>query len=210
MSQNRSTQPANDLRVRRTRKLLRDALVALIAEHGYEALHVNDIADRAMINRATFYRHYADKHELLARCMDDVYDDLVARTHPPPRTPEEIDLDAGRENMRLMFEHVAENAEFYKVMLGAGPFRARIHEYLEAVLRGRWEVAQSAYATPPRVPPPMVIAYTAAALIGLIAWWVERGCEQPPAQMAEHAAALIRRGPAWALGLDDAAQRGDR
>jgi AcrR family transcriptional regulator len=43
-----------DPRVVRTRQLLRDALVSLIAEKGFDALTVQDIADRATLNRATF------------------------------------------------------------------------------------------------------------------------------------------------------------
>lgn len=63
MSQNK---PQNeDLRVRRTRKMLMQALIELTIEKGFAALTVQDIADRAMINRATFYRHYLDKYSLL-------------------------------------------------------------------------------------------------------------------------------------------------
>jgi hypothetical protein len=36
---------------------------------GFAALTVQDIADRAMVNRATFYRHYLDKHDLLDKYM---------------------------------------------------------------------------------------------------------------------------------------------
>ena len=72
MAQNK--QPIEDLRVRRTRKLITQALIELTIEKGFAALTVQDIADRAMVNRATFYRHYLDKHDLLDKYMQEVHE----------------------------------------------------------------------------------------------------------------------------------------
>ncbi len=55
-----------DPRVLRTRKLIADAFQATLAEKGFEELSVQDVADHAGINRATFYAHYADKYDLMA------------------------------------------------------------------------------------------------------------------------------------------------
>ena len=54
-----------DPRVTRTRKLIRDALVSLLAEKNFESISVQDIAGRATVNRATFYAHFSDKFALL-------------------------------------------------------------------------------------------------------------------------------------------------
>lgn len=53
-----------DPRVRRTRKLLKQAFIEIMSEKGFTAMTVQDIAERADINRATFYAHYTDKYEL--------------------------------------------------------------------------------------------------------------------------------------------------
>lgn len=65
-----------DPRVTRTRKLIRDALTSLIAEKSFEAITVQDIAERATINRGTFYLHYTDKFALLDA---SVREDFAAR-----------------------------------------------------------------------------------------------------------------------------------
>ncbi len=54
-----------DPRVKRTRLLLEQAFMDLIEEKGFQAVTVQDIAERAGVNRATFYAHFADKYELL-------------------------------------------------------------------------------------------------------------------------------------------------
>ena len=54
-----------DPRVTRTRKMIREALTSLLAEKSFAAINVHDVAERATINRATFYAHYTDKFALL-------------------------------------------------------------------------------------------------------------------------------------------------
>ena len=49
-----------DLRIRRTRKMLQDAFMALMAEKPFAEITVQDITERAMVNRGTFYDHFAD------------------------------------------------------------------------------------------------------------------------------------------------------
>jgi AcrR family transcriptional regulator len=54
-----------DPRVKRTRQLIGQAFTELIAQKGFQAVSVQDIAERAGVNRATFYAHFQDKYDLL-------------------------------------------------------------------------------------------------------------------------------------------------
>ena len=54
-----------DLRVRRTHKLLWEALMAELSQRTIEEITVSDICERAMVHRTTFYKHYEDKYALL-------------------------------------------------------------------------------------------------------------------------------------------------
>jgi AcrR family transcriptional regulator len=56
-----------DLRITRTKKRIKDALIQLLQEKSYEQITIQDIADKAMINRNTFYLHYLDKADLLEK-----------------------------------------------------------------------------------------------------------------------------------------------
>lgn len=57
---------ARDPRIRRTRQLLQGALRNLMQRRNFDEISVQDIADEATVNRATFYDHYNDKYALLA------------------------------------------------------------------------------------------------------------------------------------------------
>ncbi len=54
-----------DPRVRRTRQMLDQAFVELLAEKGFDAISVQDVTRQAGVNRATFYAHFQDKFALL-------------------------------------------------------------------------------------------------------------------------------------------------
>ena len=54
-----------DPRVKRTRNLILGSFESLLAEIGFESISVQDVTDKAEINRATFYAHFPDKYALL-------------------------------------------------------------------------------------------------------------------------------------------------
>ena len=62
-----STFPAEKLdpRVKRTRNLLEQAFMEVVAEKGFQAVSVQDVTEKAGVNRATFYAHFPDKYALL-------------------------------------------------------------------------------------------------------------------------------------------------
>ena len=65
-----------DLRIGRTQKLLQDAFLALMQEEPFEDITVTEIAERAMINRKTFYAHYGTKQELYDAMVTNIIDEL--------------------------------------------------------------------------------------------------------------------------------------
>ena len=52
-----------DLRIVRTYKSLREAFLQLMSQKHFEDITVNELCERAMIRRTTFYKHFADKYE---------------------------------------------------------------------------------------------------------------------------------------------------
>src|SRR5258707_15719817 len=99
---------AEDRRIRRTRRLLRDGLLALVLEKGYDQITVQDILERADVGRATFYAHFRDKDDLLVSGADDLRESLrqqmsafVASHGEMP--PERFDVT------EMLFEHAAKH-----------------------------------------------------------------------------------------------------
>jgi AcrR family transcriptional regulator len=71
-----------DRRVIRTRKLLREAFLELMNEQQFQQLTVQDITDRAMINRATFYAHFDDKYALFNYTIKTLFQEHLESRMP--------------------------------------------------------------------------------------------------------------------------------
>ncbi|MBL8156116.1 MAG: TetR/AcrR family transcriptional regulator [Anaerolineae bacterium] len=176
-----------DRRKPRTRRLLRDALLDLILEKGYDQVTVQDIADRANLGRATFYLHFVDKEDLLMSSLREMFDDLKARFDLP--TAQEMPLDLPLR--AVPFQHADEYRDIYRVILlsqqGTAAVLNGIRDYLAESIQERIEAARGTAGTP-RVPVEVVAHYLAGALLSMIGWWLR----QEMAYSAEAMADLFR------------------
>jgi AcrR family transcriptional regulator len=68
-----------DPRIRRTRRLLQDALGKLMSQKSFDEISVQDIAELATVNRATFYDHYTDKFALLEAMIGSGFHELLTQ-----------------------------------------------------------------------------------------------------------------------------------
>ena len=107
-----------DLRVQRTRNLIVEALIDLTIQKGFAAVTVQDIVTRAGINRATFYRHYQDKFDLLDQYVEAVYQLPDNPLEPGSLAGEGPAAEKMVLGLTRMLEHVRRHAEFFRVMLG--------------------------------------------------------------------------------------------
>ncbi len=77
--QHGSVTESTDPRILRSRQMLMEALATLLGRKEFDAISVQEIADEATLNRATFYLHYPDKNALLQAMTDARFRDLIAR-----------------------------------------------------------------------------------------------------------------------------------
>ena len=82
MASERVRETREDPRITRTRNLIRDALQEMVHEKPFSEISVQDIAERATINRATFYAHFEDKFALLEDLVRTNYCAELARHDP--------------------------------------------------------------------------------------------------------------------------------
>ena len=75
-----------DPRTKRTRQLLQRAFIELFQEKSFASISIQDIAERATVNRATFYAHFPDKYALLDSIMREQFQKVVASRLPSTPT----------------------------------------------------------------------------------------------------------------------------
>jgi AcrR family transcriptional regulator len=173
--------------VQRTRNLIQDALIELTIQKGFAAVTVQDITDHAGINRATFYRHYQDKFDLLDQYAQEVYrlldtPDVATVAVPESQESESTGVDKQPAGLVKLFEHVRAHATFYRVMLGKNGdvgFGGRIQRYIQERLRQALPDALRGQQVVD-----LFLCYVASGSVGALLWWLEHGEAYSPAEMA--------------------------
>ena len=170
-----------DARVRRTRDALGDALVALMQEKPFDTITVQDVLDRANVSRSTFYSHYSDKDDLLMSDAEEFFEALsMALSQHGDKSDRVFPV-------REFFAHLADVQPFFKALVKSGKYQenmelARGH-FARGIERRLGELPRGRSIPPNELP---AIAYTqAGALLSLLAWWLDRGMRESPAEMDE-------------------------
>jgi AcrR family transcriptional regulator len=200
----RTTGGRIDPRIERTREALRGALVALIEEKGFDEISVQDIAARAGLNRATFYLHYRDKHDLLMSTSSEVFESLAMEAGPID--PENLAFDKPPRQVVVLFQHVARNRDFYRIMLGKSgvpSFTMRMREYMAAFTRQHMAGLRGLHpAAVPIIDDAFISEFVAGALLGVVIWWLGNDPPHSPEYMADRFGWLSVLGAYRMMGLE--------
>lgn len=104
-----------DLRVIKSKKAIKDAFLQLIKEKNYGNITITDIANKAMINRKTFYMHYETKENLYNEITDELLEEIT-----PPIVYEGIHSLKGKDQ-RAAVTHlllkIKENKDVFEILI---------------------------------------------------------------------------------------------
>jgi AcrR family transcriptional regulator len=167
-----------DRRVRKTRSVLRAALLELMLERGWDAVSVRDICQRADVGRSTFYVHFADKENLLLSGFDDLHHAM-----------EQFRIEAKSPFGFLLplIEHAADNRRLVEALIGRQSGQ-RVHWRFRDVLA---ELVRSELVSL-GVPEPQLSGgahFVAGGTAEMLMAWLEH----PRGVAAEHLAETLRR-----------------
>lgn len=181
-----------DRRVRRTRQALRDALIALILEKGYEATTVRDIVDRADVGRSAFYAHFLDKEDLLVSSFQEMHDTIARATGASPA--------ALFANSRQLFRLADRDRRLYRAVFGrfgSGPLLVRTDQELFEWVRGEFlDVSGGTEQTAS-----LAARMAVSAFLGLLRWWLDGDQPLAPDDVSDAFVALTLPGVAAVLGV---------
>jgi AcrR family transcriptional regulator len=185
------TQSASNLRVKRTRKLLRTALIDLIEERGFDDLTVGEIAERAMVSRAGFYRYYQDKYDLVEQFFEEAVLTLMNDLNAHPRV---VLGGSGPHALPKpwvkLFEHLAEYERLYRVLLVSKShswFVTKMHASLTEALCVRVQQPSSCVRNGKQVADAydrLAPTLAATLLIEVITRWFDHGRPEAPKDIA--------------------------
>ena len=186
-----ATEKKEDRRVRRTKKLLTQALTQLLQEKQINEITVKELTDLADMNRGTFYLYYKDMFDMLEKIEDGMFEALDAIVSPH----EHDDVSQQTKPILLdLFRFIEDNQEMCRVLLsphGDMNFLHRLNEVVREKCLKAWpdirkEKGEADFD--------YHYSFVVFGCAGIIRAWVNRNCPESAEIMAEMAYGMIHRG----------------
>ena len=158
-------EPTSDRRILKTRLALREALMSLLTEQGWDELSIREICERANVGRSTFYLHFDSKDDLLSESLNDLRDALTAMTATAAVPRRAFAFVPG------LLAHMEENRSVFKNVVGRRSgygverrFRETVVQLIERDLVHE-NISGNELA--------MRARFLAGGIVDLMAWWVD-------------------------------------
>lgn len=187
MSKNTSLRKV-DPRVRRTRRMLRDALVSLILEKDFASISIKDVTERAEVAYITFFRHFESLDQLLMEVLEEGLAELLGHIETLAKQSETSALET---EGRLIFEYIAQKSDLFRILFKSQSVtrvRKKVVRNIAAVFQKSCLPLASS-GNP--VATAMMSNHIATSLLSLIEWWLDNKMTPPPAQMGKVYKSLI-------------------
>lgn len=186
------TNEQEDPRVRRTRQLLLQALEELLTEKGFRHLTVQDIAERAGVNRVTFYGHFPDKYALLEYWLREQFQQQVASLCPTTNVLNARNLEVLIVTLMKWFTQLHRRAKPDDQRLLPLFFTTMPQEI--SLLLQEWYRQTPARELPPHVTPEVVVMAMSWTIFGTSFQWSDGERILPPEELAKQVTTLLMAG----------------
>ena len=180
-----STHKKVDPRAIRSKRMFKEAVLSLLAENPQiSQLTVQKIANRAELNRATFYLHYQDINDLLKQITHEIFDDLSMKVHPIMK----MNTMAEPDQLIAFLDYIYEYRKFFNLLFENEGFQKNLFNLLKQTVEMRREargISQSDIS----------VDIIASSLRGIIMWWVKDGIQFSSEYIASQISSMYRKGP---------------
>ncbi|WP_410770246.1 TetR-like C-terminal domain-containing protein [Fontibacillus sp. BL9] len=174
-----------DPRALRSKKMLKNAVFSLLSENvEISQLTVQKIANRAELNRATFYLHYEDINDLLRQIAHEIFDDLSVKVEPL------LEAKSSNEQEQLVtfLNYFYEYRKIFAVLVEHTGFKKQLSNLLKNTIEKRRDARNINSAR--RVASADIVA---SSLLGIIMWWIKDGIEYSAEYIADQITLLYKR-----------------
>ncbi len=189
-----------DLRVIKTHKALKSALIELMNTVGFDKITVQSLTRKAMVSRTTFYLHYLDKFDLLDKVEDDVLNEMKTLVSPYVEQLKSInDLQLlFKNNSKTIYNYVKENEDFFKLIFSDKGDPAFISKFANTIQSTILPIlGENNFKIPKHYSFTMIVSMQTS----IIKEWLNSGMQETPEELAEMVSTIFADIPNKILGL---------
>jgi AcrR family transcriptional regulator len=176
-----------DRRIIKSQEAIKNAVIELMSEKRLDDITIQEIADRANVNRATIYLHYTDKYDLLDKLIDEHINTLKEMSEWA------CDME-WLEAIPVFFDYFETNYLFFSTMLaskgGAPSFRSK---FLDYVIEGYKEELHKSKGKNNGLSEEVIVKFAGNAFLGVLESWLKDGMPSPPKVIAKELGILLER-----------------
>lgn len=179
-----------DLRIRRTHKLLCDAMFSLLETNSFDEISVVNICDKAMVHRATFYKHFKDKYEFMEYVAKEKLHDFYVQSKTL------ADFSDKEKLYRAMIDNILVFIEDNKQMLRLAAsssnnnFFDSLHRIVYEELLDFLTSSQKNGETY-RAPVDIFAKFLTGGFMSLVRWWLAEDNPYTREEMAKHIECML-------------------
>ncbi|MBF7025342.1 TetR/AcrR family transcriptional regulator [Staphylococcus kloosii] len=188
-----------DRRVKRTITSIEYGFIKLLKTYNLEEITIQQIADEADINRATFYKYYMDKYDLLSQLEDKEIERMKANIDYAKLANQKInevsDLNKIINNVpNSIIKIVLNNIELYEVLFNLKR-QSKLEEKLSDTITQNLLTVLNNTTTINNIPFRYFHSYVSGAIISTLKCWVLDSERIPEEEIMKHLYTLMRTGP---------------
>jgi AcrR family transcriptional regulator len=175
-----------DKRKQKSQKIIMDSFIELLREKDIEKISMNDIAERANINRGTIYLNFLDKYDLLNKCIEANFTELAQECQNALKDNKNLT----KESLLLIFKYLESNFDFLQLLLknvGFSYFKKCMYDEIVKGLHRYYQSEDSTNAAHSEIS----IQFLASAITGVLEWWFVNSMPCSPEQITDELWLLV-------------------
>ena len=184
----------SDLRTKKTKKLLREALESLLRDKSLDDITVKEICEHASINRVTFYDHYFNKEELHNEIISQIEHDII-KEFKKDKSIYYLDKNY-KKILQKLVDYFDNNRKHFNVFLSNPKnrllFTSQLHKYFMKYLRKGIKVND--YKIDKKEIDNQILIksqFISGALIYSFSWWLKDGFDISKEEFLKHICNLL-------------------
>ncbi|UOR13996.1 TetR/AcrR family transcriptional regulator [Halobacillus amylolyticus] len=185
-----------DARILRTQKWIKEAYLRLLEEVPHEEILVKEITAEADINRATFYKHFHDKHHLLREMVDELFAQLMVEIQSCDTEVDFVSSKQPHPRFVQLLTSIKQRALFFSVMLTKQNnihFQQRFEAFIKDSSSSILDIALN-YNHKIKCTEQITRTFISMSIIGTIKWWIEEDFPGEPEELARYLTEMIDGG----------------